>query len=230
MLRDRHIRRDGKPIERQILLERGRLLRRGPRHRAAERPSALAQRSGQKQIAALFEPGAGKADEHPALLYKGLEPLARVTGEAAHVAQNDDRWGGGGKVRRGMVEIGRVCARDLGEGGERPFEVIGGGQQRLRLLAALARDEANAPPLRCAVEEIDRASRILARNFEAGDLIAKVEREIECGLTLEPAPVSNGAAARVSPRAVTAATCPRRVPGSAFRTLARMRRPRRPSG
>ncbi len=68
---------------------------------------------------------------------------------------------------------------DLGEGRQRALKVIGGRKQRLRLVRAFARDKADAAALRAPVEEKDAARRRLAHDFEPGDLIAQVERQVE---------------------------------------------------
>ena len=103
-----------------------------------------------------------------------------MAGKPAYVAQNDNGGRARNEIGGGLVEIGRVRARYLGEGCESPFEIIGGGKQRLRLLAALACDKAHAPALRLAIEKIYGTRRVLARNFQPRDLIAKIERKIEC--------------------------------------------------
>ncbi len=104
----------------------------------------------------------------PPFSTKAAKPLARGTGKPAYVAQNDDGRRSGDEIGRGVVEIGRMRARHLGEGCQSPFEIVGGRQQRLRLLAAFACDNAHAPALRFAVEEINGAGRVLARRFPAG--------------------------------------------------------------
>ena len=75
---------------------------------------------------------------------------------------------------------------DLGKGRESAFEIINGRKQRLRLLAALACDKADAPALGPAIEKIDGTRRVLAGDFQPGHLIAKIERKIEGYFAVQP--------------------------------------------
>ena len=70
---------------------------------------------------------------------------------------------------------------DLGERHQRALDVVERRQQRLRLLARGARDEADAMPLRAGVEQVHRTGRALAGDLDARHLVPQLERHVEGG-------------------------------------------------
>ncbi len=68
---------------------------------------------------------------------------------------------------------------DLGEGRQRPFEIVGGGKKRLRFVRSFARNKTDAAALRTPIEQKHAARGRLAHDFKPRDLVAEVERKVE---------------------------------------------------
>ena len=147
--------------------------------RAAERAPAEAQAHRDQLVAALLEPGTGEAHEHAALLHPVVHPLHEVAGQGADVGHDQH----GRVLLEGLAhrcrEVGVLRAHQLGERRQRFLDVVERRQQRLRLLAVLARDEPDPMPARARIEQMHGAGRALAGDLHARDLVAELERQLE---------------------------------------------------
>ena len=177
----RDIRRDLEAGEQARIFERCERLRRRPRQRAAKCPTAGAKADREEIVAALFQSRTGEADEHATFIDPFADARLQLAGERADVRHNDDRR----LLLERAVDRAReariLLTDEFGERRECPVDVVEGGQQRLRLLAALARDEGDAMPARAAVEEMDGAGAAFACDLDARDLIAQLKRQLEAG-------------------------------------------------
>ncbi len=135
--------------------------------------------TGKQVVAAAFQRGSGKADEHAAALRPRRDAVLHVAGERADVGQHEYARFLLQSLVNALGEIVVLGADDLGIGLDGFLDVVERSQQGLRLLLAFARDQADALPLRAAVEQADGAGGMLARDFEARDLISQFERQFE---------------------------------------------------
>jgi hypothetical protein len=78
-------------------------------------------------------------------------------------------------------KIGVVALGDLRERQQRALDIVERSQQRLRLLARGARDQADAMPLRAGVEQVHGPGGALAGDLDARDLVSQLQRHIEGG-------------------------------------------------
>ena len=167
----------GEAEERALARERREGARRVPGQRAAEAAAAAAQAHRHEVVVAGGEPRAGEAQEHAAALDERRRPWRASRGRA----RRHRRGPGPRPARRGAGATASADAAaalaHLGIGRERPREVVGRRQERLRLVGRAAEDEPDAAALAALVEERDGAGRALAEDLDAGDGVADLDRQ-----------------------------------------------------
>ena len=169
----------GEAAEGTVVLERRKRLRRAPGERAAERAAAAPERYGEQFVAALLKPRAGETNEHAARLDPGFELFLGAGDELADIGENDGRDLLRDQVVNGVGDVALARRHHVGVRRKRALDVIEGRKQRLRRFARLARDDADAMPLRAGIEQVNRARGTFARDRDARDLIADLDRQIE---------------------------------------------------
>ena len=183
--------RHGEIVERPLAREARELLRLLPRERAAEHAAAAAELHRNQIILCRGQPRPGEAHEHASLLHPGDEAGARLGRDGADVGQHQHR--------QALLEeaVHRLAGRrafgeaHVGEGPERPRQVIGSRQERLAGIGGGAGDDADGAPPPALVEELHGAGRALADDLEARDVVPDLHRQIEVCLGLAGAGVED---------------------------------------
>ena len=176
---DGDILRDREASKGARFIERRQRLRRRPRQRPAERAPACPQWDRQQIVAAFFKTRARKAYQRATAIDEVVNALLRFARKRADVGQHQH-----GNVLlqeriQRLRQIGFFRNRQFGIRQKRFLNIVERRQQRLGLLAAFPRDQADAMPLGRSIDQANRASRALARNFNARHLIAQFQRQIE---------------------------------------------------
>ena len=182
LLRDQHLGRRRQAGEQALVAERRERLRRRPRQRAAERAPAEPQRA---RAAGRRRPsrGAGRRSARarrpssPTRATRSLMSCGSVPMSASIITDTL-------RLMSASMAAGRLASSLLAisvNGRQRALDVVERRQQRLRLLARLAREQADAVPLRARIEQMHRACRALARDLDAGHLVPELQRQVEAG-------------------------------------------------
>ncbi len=174
----------GEPGKGAVGGERRQVLWLFPGHAPAEGTIAPAELDRNQIVLVLIrllrKPGTGKTHQHPALVDPIVEPFAELRRERADVGQ-DDHWHLlveelRDRLLRRHASLGQAY---IGERRKCPAQVEGGSEQRLCGFAGRATDDADraAPP--ALVEQLHRARRSLAGDFEPSDIVTQFDRKIE---------------------------------------------------
>ncbi len=155
------------------------MLRLLPGQAAAERAAALAQLDRNEIVFGLCEPGPCEPHQHAALVDPGIETFAQLGRNGADIGQDDHRQLLVEELRDALLRRAFVGQPHIGERRQRAGEVEGWRQQRLRGLAACARDDADGAATPALVEQLHRAGRTLAGDLEPADVVAQLDRQIE---------------------------------------------------
>ena len=89
-------------------------------------------------------------------------------------------------MKRRTASAGRrdVGEPHVGERVERAREIVGRGEQRLRGVGGRAGDDADGAAAPALVEQLHGAGRTLGRDFEPGDVVADLDRQVDLGVGL----------------------------------------------
>ncbi|MGY4335499.1 hypothetical protein ACVWW3_000405 [Bradyrhizobium sp. LM2.9] len=165
--------------KRTVRRERGQMLRLFPGQAAAESPAALAQLDRHEIVFGLRQPRTGEPHQHAALVDPGIETLADFRGDGADIGKDDHRQLLVEELRDALLRRALVGEPHVRERRQRAGEIEGRRQQRLRCLAARARDDADGAAAPALVEQLDRAGGALTGNFKPRDVVAQLDRQIE---------------------------------------------------
>ena len=183
-----HLARDGDvvghrhAVERAFARERRERLRLVPAQAAAEHAAAAAQLHGHEIVVGGRKPRAGEAHQHAAVLDPGGQPVARLARDVADVGQHDHRHA---LLDEAAHRFGRrrdVGEPHIGERVERARQIVGRGQQRLRGVGGGAGDDADGAAAPALVEQLHRAGRALAGDFQPRDVVADLDRQVDLGV------------------------------------------------
>ena len=173
-----------RPAERAVGGEGREALRLLPGQRAAEAASAAPQPHGHQIVVGRGKPRAGEADQHAALRDPAVQPFADLGPERADIGQHDHRQLLIEEARDGGCGRAALAEPHVGEGAERARQIEGGGEQRLRRVGGGAGDDADRAAAPALVEQLHRAGRALAGDFQPRDVVAQLDRQVERGFGL----------------------------------------------
>src|SRR5690606_20158986 len=105
-------------------------------------------------VATGFEPWSGKAHQHAAFLHPVFEMLRDLARECADIGEHQDRRMALQHRFDARHQVGTAWLDELGEGREGALDVVERPEERLSLLAALAREKAYPVPLRAGIEQV----------------------------------------------------------------------------
>jgi hypothetical protein len=146
------------------------MLRLAPGHGAGEITLAHAQRHRHQRVGALRQMLAGEADQDAALLHEVGDLRFVRPGDAADIGQHQHR----DMLRQ---QAGDVALGGFGVRPQRPFQVIGIGQQRL--FAAARRHDTGAAPHIAGVHQLHGTGAFLAAQRQALHAVAQIQRQGE---------------------------------------------------
>ena len=173
-------------VERALSGEGREGARRVPGQGAAEIAPAAPEAHGHELVVAGGEPRAGEAQEHAAALDEGRDLRQRVAVERAHIGEDEHRDLLVQQLRHRVRDAAAALAH-FGVRRERAGDVVGRGEQRLRLVGRAAEDDADAPALAALVEQAHRSGGALAQHLDARDAVADFDRQLELRLRLRRA-------------------------------------------
>ena len=180
--RDGHVVRHRHAAERAFAREGGELLRLFPAQAAAEDAAAAAQLHRHQIVVGGGEPRAGEAHQHAAVLDPGGEPVARLARDVADIGQHDHRHVLLDEAPHRLGGRGDLGEPHVGERIERARQIVGRGEQRLRGVGGRAGDDADGAPAPALVEQLHRAGGAFGGNFEARDVVADLDRQVDLGV------------------------------------------------
>ncbi len=151
-----------------------------PGQGAAEVAPAPAQAHRHEIVAAGGEPRPGEAQEQAALVDEGRDPFQGRGVEGADIGEHQHRDLGIEHLADRFRDAAPAAGlQHVGEGGERPREVIGRREERLGLVAGPAEDEADPAAASALVGQHHGAGRVLAGDLEPRDGVAQLHRQVE---------------------------------------------------
>ena len=160
------------------------MLRLFPGKTAAEAAAAAAQFYRHQIVIRLREPRAGKAHQHPALLDPCADAFANLGRQRTDIGEHDHRQLLVEKLRDRLLRRAAIAEPHIGERRQRAGEIERRCQQRLRGVVGRSADDADGAPAPALVEQLDRAGGSFAGYFKPRDIVAQLDREIECGFGL----------------------------------------------
>ena len=184
LARDRNILRHGEARERTVGRERRQRLRLLPCQAAPQAAPAAPQFHRHQIVVACCQPRPGEAHQHAALRNPRVEAVADFRRQRADVGKHDHRQLLVEKLSDRHRRRAALTKPDVGERRQRAGEIEGRGQQRLCGVAGCAGDDADGAPPPALVEQLHRAGRAFAGDFEARDVVAQFHRQVEVRLGL----------------------------------------------
>ena len=175
---DGDVGRDRHAVERALARESGELLRLVPAQAAAERAAAAAQLHRHELVVGAGEVRPGKAHKHAAIVDPFVELIERLV-DVADIGKDQHRQFAVEELGNGFRRSNAFGKSHVGERIKRARKVVGRADQRLRTIRGRSGYDADRAPPPALVQELHSACRALADNFEACDVVANFDGEID---------------------------------------------------
>ena len=154
-----------------------------PGQRAAQGPASPAQAHGDQGVVAGSQARPGEAQQQAALVHETRHPALGRLVEGAHIGEDQHRDLIVEELPDGFGHsLGPACFLDIRERGQGAGEIVGRGQERLRLIVGAAEDQPDAAALAALVHQRHRAGRALGGDLEPADAVAEFHRKLELNL------------------------------------------------
>ncbi len=184
LARDGDVARHRHAVERALAGKCRQRLRLVPAQTAAEDAAAAPQLYGHQIVIGRGEPGAGETHQHAAVLDPARQAIVGVAGDIADVGEDQHGQVLIEEMRHRVRRRFALREPHVGEGIERPHDVIARRQQRFRQFDAGAGGDADGAAAPALVEQLHGAGGTLAGNLDPGDVVADLDRQRELRLGL----------------------------------------------